>query len=840
MSSKAKSKMEVLEYLNCYITFINHYKTLFDNIDIDILENIDIFNDQVISVKEREEIEKFLAKLKAEKKFFEDEINKYTRDYEISTSSTKFDYGQNIVRYIFQQSPMFQKIIDIFEGILFLIDNKLTARDAFFVNYRKFQIFVLLKNSYISIFKCLRIFIIFLTTVIFPEIDIKGKKFGKIDYSNTKIKNMLIEYEKNILIVYFQKHQFNIEDNFTNKIEQFYINELITPLKGNSRVDDKFLEILEKKYINLLLIKNNLRNNINNIIVCLDDKNYIKYTPSTSEIYQKLFGTKPILLKFESNQNGNLILFGEFIQSIIMISECFFHYFKVIDYPINVLDNNDVLKNIGFFQQSNAIKTYVLPFINDELTYFDEIKKYVDANNSLFQPLQLTDQTSQGIKLYNYIEYIQEQIQNYKIIFIQYMNILYTIQYIKNTINSDFYLNLSTNLFNNICQYIELIYSMSCVMYDAIIFNKNDELLPTYIFYFYLYYSFINLNNTMYMIDKDRCSEYMYNGIQYLQSTYGNSPDLVLLTNGYSAENAAAVSNQDPNMFCGIIGNYYLAFRLKRFYDMICENVDTFKNNMFGFHFKGNIYSIREIVNEYQRTFHYKPSNDVVSSTTQFIGEYNAECIQRREYIRLNKYTDKWKTVFKIKSKPVQENFNDKKTSNKKVSSKTIARLNDLIDSVEDLEREVNKYRFYNQENSYFTRLHKISDYRTFKTQTDREPQDFIAQIKLKNIGGKQNVGKYKYITEDSLGKVANNNRARELANIYNQLTDKMIETEKKIGGIQKLALNDLNKSESGYIRMRGGEQQTINYNNLIKQYQLMAIKQNNIINELKNIKNII
>ena len=65
-----------------------------------------------------------------------------------------------------------------------------------------------------------------------------------------------------------------------------------------------------------------------------------------------------------------------------------------------------------------------------------------------------------------------------------------------------------------------------------------------------------------------------------------------------------------------------------------------------------------------------------------------------------------------------------------------------------------------------------------------------------------------------------------------------MIETEKKIGGIQKLALNDLNKSESGYIRMRGGEQQTLYYNNLIKQYQLMAIKQNNIINEIKNIKN--
>ena len=169
---------------------------------------------------------------------------------------------------------------------------------------------------------------------------------------------------------------------------------------------------------------------------------------------------------------------------------------------------------------------------------------------------------------------------------------------------------------------------------------------------------------------------------------------------------------------------------------------------------------------------------------------------------------------------------------------------NRVIEKLENEIKEINndmlRLKYRSNKQGYYTRLHKITDYRNFKTQTDREPQDFIAQIKLKNIGGKQNISKYKYITEDSLGKAANNNRARELANNYNQLTDKMIETEKKIGGIQKLALNDLNKSESGYVRMRGGEQQTVNYNNLIKQYQLMAIKQNNIINELKNIKNII
>ena len=165
-------------------------------------------------------------------------------------------------------------------------------------------------------------------------------------------------------------------------------------------------------------------------------------------------------------------------------------------------------------------------------------------------------------------------------------------------------------------------------------------------------------------------------------------------------------------------------------------------------------------------------------------------------------------------------------------------KVNELKQTLELLSRKIDKYKKFDNSHSYYTRLHKITDYRNFKTQTDREPQDFIAQIKLKNIGGKQNIGKYNYITEDSLGKAVNNNRARELANNYNKLTDKMIETEKKIGGIQKLAIHDLSKSESGYIRMRGGEQQTNDYNNLIKQYQLMAIKQNNIINEIKNIKN--
>ena len=169
------------------------------------------------------------------------------------------------------------------------------------------------------------------------------------------------------------------------------------------------------------------------------------------------------------------------------------------------------------------------------------------------------------------------------------------------------------------------------------------------------------------------------------------------------------------------------------------------------------------------------------------------------------------------------------------IFKKRLLYLKQRLDVLSDT---IDKHKVYNNSDSYYIKVKIIYDYRDFITQTDKEPQNFIARIKMNNIGGKENINKYMYITEDSLVKAASNNRARELANEYNQLTDKMIETEKKIGGIQKLAIKDLNQSENGYVIMRGGEQQINDYNNLIKQYQLMAIEQINMINEIKSIIN--
>ena len=367
-------------------------------------------------------------------------------------------------------------------------------------------------------------------------------------------------------------------------------------------------------------------------------------------------------------------------------------------------------------------------------------------------------------------------------------------------------------------------------MYDIIIFKKNEflefELIENFKRFLY------PLMDTYLLDNIDNWKQWVVRDISnYFKTTYRGFPNYVLfLTHGYDVTSGSAVAVTDQNTFYGITGIYYLTLNIKRLFYTLIENIDTFKDKSTVFHYDSHEYNFEEFVELYQGVYLNKHYEEARRLIVEFMKKYSDEL--NALYAQINKTYERKK----LEKKSMW--WLEQQKPDIKISKETFTRLNNLIDNVKLLEREVDNYQFYNQENSYFTRLHKITDYRNFKTQTDREPQDFIAQIKLKNIGGKQNISKYKYITEDSLGKAANNNRARELANNYNQLTDKMIETEKKIGGIQKLAMHDLSKSESGYIRMRGGEQQTLNYNNLIKQYQLMAIKQNNIINEIKNIKN--
>ena len=336
--------------------------------------------------------------------------------------------------------------------------------------------------------------------------------------------------------------------------------------------------------------------------------------------------------------------------------------------------------------------------------------------------------------------------------------------------------------------------------------NFKDNYKPINIDTVLIYKNFIteNKNHILKDIDDTEVNTELVESLNKIASQFGDEIKNYL-TKGYKYNTRDI--NQDMNNY-GLVGIKYLLEDCGTLFNSLIIHIDVFKDKKFGFILDDSVVNFETCIDGFKNIYLNKTLKEANIQFDKYLGEH------LKNFIII------------------------KKQSNKKLTKKTMLKIYNLIDQINLVEQNIDKLQFSDQNDSYYTKVRDISDYRDFKTQTDREPQDFIAQIKLKNIGGKQNMSKYKYVTENSLGKAVNNSRARELANNYNRLTDKMIETEKKIGGIQKLAIHDLSKSQNGYVRMRGGEQQTINYNNLIKQYQLMAIKQNNIINEIKNIKN--
>ena len=828
-----KRKMDIKEYVGCYLTLCEHYENITKGVNFELLKKVDIFNVGVNTREEIDEIEKILKSLKDEKTFFVDKIKNYNDNYEIAQGNV-FEYCHNVVDFLYNEKIL-DYLINIFEGILKIINKDYYIRDNFLISCC-FEQFVLLKNCYISNLESLQDIIKFLKEVIKPHIDGSNNKFNVIDYSDAGIKNLLNKYIKNLLIV--SNHKFILSDfyqdskTFTDNVQKFFTDNLIDKMRIN-KVDNNIVDIIEKNYIDLINVKRSFYIKMYNIIASFHDKSNQKSI--LKDICDNLTAFPPYQLKIDSDtKNGNPVLFEEFLYSVTSIFNIFFDKValnKIKD--IDILHYNPITANSSLIiQQYNSIKGVIIPFIDDEIAYFDTIPTYVNANQTLFPELQLTDYRTQKKINYNYIFYIQEQFNLIRYIFVTMTNILYTLTTVRYNVEEEYRTIFLRVLFNNLYHIISMIYVLSFKMYDIIIF-KNNEFLEFELIEHFRYFSYPLIGNNL--LDKiDNWKDWVFRDIiNYFKTRYSGYPDYIsFLTHGYDimSGSAVAVIVTDPNTLYGITGIYYLTLNIKSLFYGLIENIDTFKDKSTVFHYDSHEYNFEEFVELYQGIY----LNKVPAEAQKFIGEFRKKCSEELValYAQINK-------TYEIK-KPEKKTtwWLEQQKPDKKISKETFTRLNNLIDSVKLLEREVDNYQFYNQENSYYTRLHKITDYRTFKTQTDREPQDFIAQIKLKNIGGKQNIGKYKYITEDSLGKAVNSNKARELANNYNQLTDKMIETEKKIGGIQKLALNDLNKSESGYIRMRGGEQQTLNYNNLIKQYQLMAIKQNNIINEIKNIKN--
>ena len=817
------------EYVKSYLALCEHFENISKGINFELLKKVDIFNDGINTQDEKDEIKKIINSLKTEKTFFNDEIKNYEAIYEKPEKG--YDYCRLIVTYNYNNGILFDCLIGIFEGILEIIEKNYYIREKFLVNCC-FEHFVLLKNCYISNLECLQDIITFLKEVIKPNIVSSSNKFNPIVYSD-KVNNFLKKFMKNVLIE--ENHKIitsSIQDqqSFEDAVKKFFNDNLIAKMRMNN-VDNNIIDIIEKKYINLLLSKRSFYVRMDCFIANFH-KDEVQKRPLI-DIYNELIALPTYQLKIDSDtQNGNPILFEEFLYSVTsifnnLLDKITFKKFEKID----ILNDQSIKANLSFInQQYRLIQGEIIPFIDNEIAYFSNIQTYVNANQKLFQALQLTDYGTQQKKDYNYIVYIQEQFNLIRYILTSIMNILYTLTTVKYYVYEEYRTIFLRALFNNLFYIISMIYILLFTMYDIIIFKK-DEFLEFDLIENFKHFSYPlmgsgvldNIDNWTAWVARDIVNDYI--------SGYSNSLDyLYFLTYGYDLTSGTAVAVTVPNTFFGITGIYYLTLNIKKLFYVLIENIDTFKDKSTVFHYDSHEYNFEGFVALYQGVYinkHYEKAR-------RSIEEFSKKCSNELDAL----YTKFNKTHERKKPEKKPSPWLEQQKPDKKISKETFARLNNLIDSVKLLEREVDNYQFYNQENSYYTRLHKITDYRNFKTQTDREPQDFIAQIKLKNIGGKQNIGKYKYITEDSLGKAANNNRARELANNYNQLTDKMIEIEKKIGGIQKLAMHDLSKSESGYIRMRGGEQQTLNYNNLIKQYQLMAIKQNNIINEIKNIKN--
>ena len=817
------------EYIKSYLALCEHFENISKDINFELLKKVDIFNDGNNTQDEIDEIKKILKSLSEEKTFFNNEIKRYEAIYEKPDDG--YDYCKLIVAFNYNNGVLFDYLIGIFEGILETIEKNYYIREKFLANCC-FEHFVLLKNCYISNLECLQDIIIFLKEVIKPNIDSSNHKFNPIVYSD-KVKNLLKKFMKNVLIE--ENHKIIIssiqnQQPFIDAVTKFFNDNLIAKMRMNN-VDNGIIDIIEKKYINLLLSKRSFYVRIDCFIADFH-KDAIQ-TRTLIDTYNELIALPTYQLKIDSDtKNGNQVLFEEFLYSVTsifnnLLDKITFNKFEKID----ILNDQSIKANLSFInQQYRLIQGTIIPFIDNEIAYFNNIPVYVSANPKLFQALQLTDYGTQQKKDYNYIVYIQEQLTLIRYILTSIMNILYTLTTVKYYVNEEYRTIFLRVLFNNLFHIISMIYILSFTIYDIIIFKK-DEFLEFDLIENFKHFSYPLMGNGV-LDNIDNWTSWVAREIaNYFITGYSNSPDyLYFLTYGYDLTSGTAVPVTTPNTFFGITGIYYLTLNIKRLFYALIENIDTFKDKSTVFHYNSSKYNFKNFVALYQTVY----INKYYEEARRLIEEFSKKCSSELDalYAQINKTHERKKP----EKKPSP--WLEQQKPDKKISKETFTRLNNLIDSVKLLEREVDNYQFYNQENSYYTRLHKITDYRNFKTQTDREPQDFIAQIKLKNIGGKQNISKYKYITEDSLGKAVNNNRARELANNYNQLTDKMIETEKKIGGIQKLAIHDLSKSESSYIRMRGGEQQTLSYNNLIKQYQLMAIKQNNIINEIKNIKN--
>ena len=877
-----KQKMTIQKYIEAYRKYVDYYNEMAKDVDFELLKNIDILDCSKITKTEKDEIEKFTKKIQNLDESLKGDVNAYKAVYEFKDDD-KFEFCRNIVKPIYGlyiQHNTTNGFTVFYEGILEFMKKKYNLRSDIY-KYNLFSLGIILKDVYVSNIELLQNFIKFLNEVIIKKMT--NDNITEIKPTDTTAKHFILNVVKNLLIKDNHKHILDVYDdsNYKNDSEAFF-NRIIKSLE--SKIDKPLFDILKDKYYRLFNIKYKMT------VYMYKTIRYFHESTFQDDLFEKECANLFKLPPYQINK-GNKALFEEFLYTIASLINLFYTNVDLKPFKdVNLLTIAS-FTDTSLFDKYQFIYNVFLPFIEEEKKFYTEVQTYVTSNAASFDTIKLTEvKNVKNQKDYSYIEYILESLDFVKEMFIGIMNILYTMSAGRLNSHKNDTIKFLNTLINKIPFIFDMLKFLTFEMYEIIIFQENKSLSFNLIKN-YKYFSYYDEQSNKY-VEIINSQDYFDKVTKFIKDVNQDSSfskdQKTFLTYGYDIkdDDTNPVVSTDPNYY-GIVGFYFFTIELNNFYNIIVENIDNFKNDTVGFKYGSKTYNFQGFLNEYKTIYIDKNRKTATTSLDKFKKIYNQNDTPS---VQTKKPTTQSATIKSASSNP---SLLSTPSSSKSLSSSTKPDSSSSLlsksatqtpsvsstskpvkkpdsqkldsshasspfgdyqgssgDELKDklyylhqklglLSQRLDQYKISDNSQSYLTRLHKITDYRTFKTQTDREPQDFIAQIKLKNIGGKQNIGKYKYITEDSLGKAVNSNKARELANNYNQLTDKMIETEKKIGGIQKLALNDLNKSESGYIRMRGGEQQTNDYNNLIKQYQLMAIKQNNIINEIKNIKNI-
>ena len=109
-------------------------------------------------------------------------------------------------------------------------------------------------------------------------------------------------------------------------------------------------------------------------------------------------------------------------------------------------------------------------------------------------------------------------------------------------------------------------------------------------------------------------------------------------------------------------------------------------------------------------------------------------------------------------------------------------------------------------------------------------------------IGGVQHIDEKKhYIGEEELEHFKNSknvSQATELVNNYNMLENEKRDIAHKINKITKATKEDLKESGKNIVAMKGGAKTSNYYDDLVMKYQLINIKQNNIVNDIRQMVN--